>query len=291
VKRKPLWGGLTVGALVIILLLGRVGGGTGRAQDGDPTGTPTPFPVGSDNAAREPVIHEVDGIPFVVVPAGCFMMGSADGRENEAPVHRVCVSAFWIGQTEVTNTQYAACVEAGACDPPWNPMHLTDPAYADHPVVYIDWERARTYATWIGCDLPTEAQWEYAARGPASWVYPWGDDPPECAQANVYGCAGEVLPVGPDQRPDGASWVGALDMAGNVWEWTADRFQPGYYAGLADGALDPTGPTTGDRRVLRGGSHYNDAFGVRSAYRNTIGPILYDNYVGFRVACPEERPE
>lgn len=232
-----------------------------------------------------PVIEEFNGVLFVYVPEGCFMMGSDQLSEDERPVHRVCLSPYWIGQTEVTNAQYRACVDAGACSAPSNTTHFNDPAYADHPVVYVSWGDAVAYAEWLGGSLPTEAQWEYAARGPDGLIYPWGNDPPTCAMANIFDCEGGTTPVG--IYPDGASWVGALDMVGNVWEWVADVYDADYYRRVGNGVQDPTGPGSGTYVGLRGASWDNDEpYFMPAASR--IGDYRDSRYsvLGFRVVMP-----
>jgi formylglycine-generating enzyme required for sulfatase activity len=264
-----------------------------------PTNMPTPALTSTDTptstltstlipAGEEPdwtpVVEEINGVPFVYVPAGCFMMGSEDGDDDEMPVHEVCLSAFWISWTEVTNDQYRACVDASVCKPPDDRTRFDDLSYVDHPVVRIDWYQAKAYARWAGGTLPTEAQWEYAARGPAGHVYPWGDEDPTCELANVEYCVDNTMPVG--SYPDGVSWVGALDMAGNVWEWVADWYSEDYYATLAPGVLDPTGPEDGVARVMRGGSFIFNQENARAAIRVWFNPYFhFDNY-GFRVVRP-----
>jgi formylglycine-generating enzyme required for sulfatase activity len=264
-----------------------------------------------------PIVEETNGVPFVYVPAGCFMMGSADeqveaafegcqamygvscGREfyeAQQPLHEVCLSAFWISQTEVTNDQYRACVDAGVCDPAHN-WAFYDPDYADYSVVSVFWSEAEAYAQWIGGSLPTEAQWEYAARGPAGNVYPWGDEfngfvlnfcdnecPLNNRDANWDDGYSVVAPVG--SYPNGASWVGALDMAGNVWEWVADWYSEDYYATLTPGSHDPAGPESGEFRVLRGGSFEDAWWTAHAAYRARGNPIIGSTDHGFRVVVP-----
>jgi formylglycine-generating enzyme required for sulfatase activity len=230
-----------------------------------------------------PVVDEINGAPFVYVPAGCFMMGG-EGGDDEKPIHEVCLSAFWISQTEVTNDQYRACVDAGVCDPPNDRTDFNDPSYASHPVVCVDWYQAETYAQWMGGSLPTEAQWEYAARGPAGRAYPWVGAEPICGVANVNGCVWDTTQVG--SYPNGASWIGALDMTGNVWEWTADWYSSNYYATLAPGALDPTGPVSGNFRVLRGVSFIPNPWGTRTTLRLRYSPSDHLNGWGFRVVIP-----
>jgi formylglycine-generating enzyme required for sulfatase activity len=158
-------------------------------------------------------------------------------------------------------------------------------------VVGVSWHDAQAYAEWLSaeigetCTLPTEAQWEYAARGPEAVEYPWGDDSPTCDLVNYSGCVGRTSPVG-SYSPAGDSWVGAADMAGNVWEWTADRYDAEYYRTVTDGQLDPIGPDSGDYRVLRGGAWSDDGARARCAYRgHGDRPGLRSLDFGFRVVC------
>jgi serine/threonine-protein kinase len=213
---------------------------------------------------------------MVYVPAGEFEMGSTEG--NEQPAHIVALDSFWIDRTEVTNAQYQQCVQTGTCAEP----HCYDPNLnaPDQPVMCIDWDQAQTYCEWAGARLPTEAEWEYAARGPDGHTYPWGDDAPGHEWANfIEGPVYWTTPVG--SLPDGASWCGALDMAGNVEEWVADWY--GDYA--PDRQENPTGPPSGEYRVLRGGSWWDQASNMRSTRRSPV-PAASDpsNLVGFRCA-------
>lgn len=244
----------------------------------------TPLPVGSANTAWVPVVGDYRGMALVGVPPGCFMMGSDEGDADEKPVRRICLSAYWIGQTEVTNAQYAACVSAGACAPPRDRTAFDNPALADHPVTWVSWFDAAAFAEWIGAALPTGAQWEFAARGPQSWTYPWGNDPPVCALANLERCTSGTSPVG--AYPAGASWVGALDLAGNAWEWVADYYGRDYYATLTDGTLDPLGPPFGDMHNVRGSSWENEVRYARAYYQGGNYPDYAINVLGFRIAVP-----
>ncbi|MCZ7554697.1 MAG: SUMF1/EgtB/PvdO family nonheme iron enzyme, partial [Anaerolineales bacterium] len=267
------------------------------------------------NADWSPVVREFNGLPMVYVPAGCFVIGSTDPQidaaleqcradygpcerdwfTDEKPRSEVCLDAFWIGQTEVTNAQYQACVQAGACSP------LKDRRYAgndNHPVVSVDWFQARDYAAWVGGALPSEAQWEYAARGPQGLQYPWGEEVDEnrlnYCDAN---CANEwrhaayddgyaqTAPVG--SFPAGASWVGALDLSGNVWEWTSTLYQ-GYPYRAGDGREDPA--SAGWGRVLRGGSWTDGRFNARAADRLWLQPSTTDFHYGFRIVMAENGP-
>ncbi len=239
--------------------------------------------AGTSNTAWVPVYRDFDGVTMVYVPAGCLMMGRSGGPPEESPVRRVCLTEFWIGQTEVTNAQYARCVAAGACTPPADRTLYDRAAYADHPVVNVTWEQADAYARWRGGRLPTEAQWEYAARGPEGRVYPWGSAEPTCDRAWISGCGSGTAAVGPQERPMGRSWVGALDMAGNVWEWVDAWYDNRAYATLADGAVDPPGPAEGTMRVLRGGAWSDDQERTRTTYRSRHNPNFLSDGRGFRI--------
>jgi formylglycine-generating enzyme required for sulfatase activity len=226
------------------------------------------------------VTNPRDGALYVPVPAGEFLMGSPEGvgQADEHPQHTVYLDAFWIMQTEVTNAQYAQCVAAGACGSPDN-SRWQDAAYADHPVTYVDWDQANAYAQWAGGRLPTEAEWEKAARGTDGRTYPWGNEAPAASLANCCHFVNDTTPVG--SYPAGASPYGALDMAGNVWEWTSDWYDSSYYS--QSPAQNPSGPTGGNVRVMRGGAYDWDAAVVRVAVRNWSYPDVRFRFFGFRV--------
>ncbi len=221
---------------------------------------------------------------LVRVEAGPFEMGSNDGDDDEKPAHTVTVEAFEIDRYEVTNAEYAACVDAGGCKPlPNNGSATRDnyygqPGYADYPVISVDWYRARTYCQWRGARLPTEAEWEKAARGTGGRTYPWGEGI-DCTLANYYGCKGDTTRVG--TYPEGASPYGAYDMAGNVWEWTQSEYKD-YPYDANDGRNDFNDENRTNVRVLRGGSWYSG--NVRAASRDDLNPTLTDDLVGFRCA-------
>ncbi len=227
----------------------------------------------------------------VDVPAGPFVMGSATGAPDERPVHAVMVSSVKLDRHEVTNARYRACVKAKACKPPALPTSHTrkryfdDPAYDDFPVVFVSWHQAAAFCRFAGGRLPTEAEWEKTARGPAPDLreYPWGDEAPDCRLANfggAKGCVGDTDRVG--ARPAGASPFGAHDMAGNVWEWTFDWYAAGYYA--VSPATDPRGPKEGTLKVLRGGCWDAGASSLRVSCRKPELPAAWADNVGFRCA-------
>jgi formylglycine-generating enzyme required for sulfatase activity len=229
-------------------------------------------------------VSTADGMVQVYVPAGKFLMGTDDKEaQKNRPRHNVNVSAFWIDQTEVSNTMYAKCVDAGVCKAPTmaglNPYY-GKAQYDQYPVVYVAWESAAQYCKWADRRLPTEAEWEKAARGTDGRLYPWGNEPPTLSLANFDNAIGGPLPV--DRYPLGASPYGALNMAGNVREWVADWFHEFFYlAGLND---DPLGPPEGNVKSLRGGSYLDDGNEIRVFNRFFHPPGSPGINRGFRCA-------
>ncbi len=242
-----------------------------------PATTPVPTPNIIDSKT-----NHIDEAVLVYVPAGEFLMGSEDedAWDDEKPEHLVYLDAFWIYQTEVTNRQYNLCVNAGACDYSREPDN-------DHPVTNVFRQDGRQYCQWAGGRLPTEAEWEKAARGTDRRRYPWGDDQPTCNLANFSECLGGTAPVG--SYPLGTSPYGALDMAGNVWEWVYDGYDPDYYS--LSPYENPTGPSGGGYdATMRGGSWQDPARNLRVTARfSTEGlydPIILESY-GFRCVHPD----
>ena len=208
---------------------------------------------------------------MVWVPAGEFAMGSEDGPAGEQPVHRVKISkGFWISRTPVTIAQWRRYCRDSGTPLTVDIMSPTD----DYPIWGVNWEDVEGYCRHYGLALPTEAQWEYAARGPEARVYPWGNqwDKALCCNNDNNGPDGFTCPVG--SYPDGASWCGALDMAGNLSAWCADWYSETYYADSPE--TDPCGPDTGTERVQRGGYFWSDADGCRSANRSSDDPANRD---------------
>jgi formylglycine-generating enzyme required for sulfatase activity len=261
---------------------------------------------------------------MIYVPAGSFTMGSDESELNQRPAHEISLDAFWIDRTEVTNTQFMEFVAVTGYETTAEKLgfsNVTVPSTwvstdgADwqhpqgpgsdledlegHPVFHISWVDADAYCSWVGARLPTEAEWEYAARGPESLKYPWGDDfdgekanwcDASCRMRWADGVANDgysfVAPAG--NYPAGASWVGALDMAGNLWEWVKDWYESDYYAEAPE--HNPQGPESGELKLLRGGGFDNQANQLRGAYRlgGDSPENSYDGY-GFRcVVTPSE---
>jgi formylglycine-generating enzyme required for sulfatase activity len=229
------------------------------------------------------------------VPAGEFEMGSMED-ERELPMHMVALDGFWIDRVEVTNAQYAQCVAAGGCALPLRGYtspseNYGDSAYDDYPVVNVNWHHATAYCAWAGVRLPTEAEWEYSARGPKGRRYPWGEEY-DWTQLNScdVNCKysqserpfddgyADTAPVG--SYPGGLSWCGALDLAGNVTEWTADWY--GDYSSSRQ--VNPTGPPSGDYRVVRGGAWIDAPIVARSTFRRWDLPGIHIDSYGFRCA-------
>jgi len=218
-----------------------------------------------------------DGGRYVWVPAGQFTMGADTGFGSEhKPAHAVRITrGFWLAACEVTNAQYATfCGLAGGTRPAGSTQAH------NHPVVFVSWEDAVAYCGHYGMALPTEAQWEYAARGPESRRYPWGEkwDASVCCHYGSRGRGGWSQPVGSFSA--GASWCGALDMAGNVYEWCADFYAPAYYR--LSPTDDPSGPAEGERRAVRGGAWTSDDYHCRCATRSSDLPTQTVSYIGFR---------
>lgn len=204
-------------------------------------------------------------------------MGSTDSPD-ETPPHPVDIKDFWIMQTEVTNAAYARCVTANACTPPVN-QRWNDQTYAAYPVTNVNWNQANQYATWAGGRLPTEAEWEKAARSTDGRLYPWGDQEISDQRLNYNYVKGDTMPVA--SYPDGVGPYGTVDMAGNVEEWVMDWYNDGYYA--SSPAQNPAGPETGIFRVVRGGSFNSNRVGVRTTSRGKALPNTRVPSVGFRI--------
>lgn len=255
-----------------------------------------------ESAADLSMVSDKDGMTLLYVPAGEFLMGAEFSNEpqasqtergrfvilNEDPQHTVYLDAYWIDQTEVTQEMYAQCVADGVCKEAFcgNPGE-------NYPVVCISRNDAMQYCNWAGRQLPTEAQWEKAARGTDGRIYPWGNTPATCDLAVIndgigYGFCDQgnhVWPVG--SKPDGASPYGALDMAGNAWEWVSDWFGGDYYA--ESPLNNPSGPEKGQFATVRGGGEFDYYwYDVRTTTRVLSRTSWRDLNLGFRCALPVE---
>jgi len=279
-------------------------------------------------------ISQTDGMTLIFVPDGDFTMGSdSSSYTSERPVHTIFLDSYWIDQTEVTNAMFEAFVaqsgyqtdaEKTGSSFVFNPgsrelmvgadwRHPQGPDsslsnLSEHPVVHVSWNDALAYCEWAGRRLPTEADWEKAARGTDARDYPWGDQPPagnllnlgDASLAEIVDPA--LVPAGinwPDRSiddgyqftapvgsyPAGASPYGALDMVGNVWEWVNDWAGEAYYQ--SSPSSNPGGPASGEDHIVRGGSFYDDKDGQRAAYRGWTAPVDTDFTLGFRCALSE----
>jgi eukaryotic-like serine/threonine-protein kinase len=251
--------------------------------------TTTPYPS---------EITDAKGVIMRLVPEGEFTMGSNDGNDDAKPVHTVYLDAYYIDNHEVTNALYKACADADACSPLINapykacadpgacspaeqtkPSYYGNPEFDNYPVIYVNWDKAQTFCAWRDARLPTEAEWEKAARGTDARIHPWGNTI-SCTFANYGHCVGDTTPVG--SYENGQSPYGVYDMTGNVWEWIADWYSATYYQ--SSPLENPLGPESGEGHVLRGGAWDND-FGLRSAARYS-SPVEsgFLDVIGFRCA-------
>ena len=260
---------------------------------GRPQNTATP--------AGTPVATPADPAAEILIPAGSFQMGCdiTNSAENgcpnnatELPLHTVYLDAYYIDKYEVTNTRYQACVKAGRCTPPpevnsfLRPSYYDNLQYGDYPVIFVTWYQASVFCGWAGERLPSEAEWEKAARGTTDTrKYPWGNEAPDCSKTNFASgedfCVRDTDHVG--AHPAGKSPFGVMDMAGNVWEWVNDWYVDGYYQ--VSPASNPQGPTASWSHVLRGGSWMSGDSPLRSALRGGGGaPNFRYIDLGFRCA-------
>ena len=237
-----------------------------------PTPTPTPEITGKD------------GAPMMLVPSGEFTMGSNASFAHEQPLHRITLDAFYMDKYEVTVGQYAKFLEAMSLSAPpdWNVMN--QPLHQNRPVVNMSWSDANLYCRWAGKRLPTEAEWEKAARGTDGRIYPWGNDPLDQLRANygkeTWANHAALAPVGSLEL--GRSLYGIYDLAGNAWEWVSDWYDKDYYE--KSPSQNPNGPEQGATKVLRGGSWYANLGYLKSTYRFNIAPSARDSDFGFRCA-------
>jgi len=239
-------------------------------------------------------INSGDGAEMILIPEGTFIMGSDLAHDPlfwgaEKPIHEVFLSPYYIYRTEVTNSMYQACVTAAQCRKPdvlrsrTRKSYFENPQFNNYPVIYVTWQDAVNYCKWAGGRLPSEAEWEKAARGTDGRRFPWGDDEDGIGRAAFK--HGDTEPVG--TYPTGASPYGLLDVAGNVLEWVNDNYAVEYYN--QSPLENPTGPDFGTRKGYRGGSWYSLIDGLRTAARASSKPDQAMDIVGFRCAMDENK--
>jgi formylglycine-generating enzyme required for sulfatase activity len=224
-------------------------------------------------------ITDAKGVSMMLVPAGEFVMGNDNSGDDEKTAHMVYLDAFYMDTYEVTNALYKDCVDTGSCTPPkyTSTGYYGNSQFDDYPVVYVDWYQALNYCEWHGTRLPTEAEWEKAARGVDGRTYPWGQEI-DCSKANYESCVGETTKVG--IYVDGKSLYGVYDMTGNVMEWVSSLYKP-YPYDPNDGRESLT--ALGER-VLRGGSYKCSPGSSDTAFRGLYDPATAFENRGFRCA-------
>ncbi len=224
---------------------------------------------------------------MLLIPSGSFWMGCNAAVDNECdsdelPYHEVTLSGYYMDKTEVTQSEYKKCVDAGECGTPtcdWDPTGTPN-----RPVACVDWNDATVYCVWAGKQLPTEAEWEKAARGTDGRKYPWGNEAATCDYAVISSCTGDAMDVC-SKSPAGDSPYGLCDMAGNVWEWVSDWYGSDYYTDSS--SSNPTGPVSGSGRVRRGGGFDNYDGRLRASNRSDDYPSDHDDNLGFRCSRPQ----
>jgi formylglycine-generating enzyme required for sulfatase activity len=269
------------------------------------TSTPTFGPtdtIVTTSTSSPSEITDTKVVPMMLVSAGKFIMGSESGNLNEKPSHDVFLDSYYIDKYEVSNFQYASCVDTGACNEPtdkrrwdyYRSIYVGDyfgnHEFDDYPVVNVNWYMAKVYCEWRGDRLPTEAEWEKAARGTDNRIYPWGDSLISCDYANFsLDCKGGPTLIGDYEK--GKSPYGVYDMLGNVLEWVADRY--GYYYVISPLPVrNPLGPQQGDFRIIRGSSYFSTAIGdikqepvtTATTTRISLEPETSQEDLGFRCA-------
>ncbi|HSN94709.1 MAG TPA: SUMF1/EgtB/PvdO family nonheme iron enzyme [Anaerolineaceae bacterium] len=260
---------------------------------------PTEVPAANQESPTS--VPGSDPTDMVVIPAGAFWLGcdpahndSLGCTEDELPSQSVELPEFKIDIFEVTNAKYAKCVQAGACTAPSSlssetrENYFDNPEFADYPVIFVSWKQADAYCTWAGKRLPTEAEWEKATGwGDSKLAFPWGDHTPTCdvtnarLDADLKNCTGDTQPVG--HYPSGAGIWEVMDMTGNVWEWTANRYLPDYRPGAPEETL--TGAPSDLYRVVRGGGWDSAPANLLISSRSFDPEFHSSNNLGFRCAA------
>ena len=260
--------------------------------------TPAPSLAPIETDINTTLFTDEHGISMALVPAGSFEMGSNDGADDEQPIHIITLDAFYIDQYEVTNSQYALCADTGICDPTTDTtafessytraIYFGSEEYANYPVIYASWDEAQQYCLWRGARLPTEAEWEKAARGGLEGKsYPWGDESPICEAGAKNGAKFDDDGGCNDTDTEevgsySANGYGLYDMVGNVWEWVSDFYDENYYANSPSN--NPSGSESGSSPVIRGGSWQSNADHLRISDRRFNDPKSGSLTSGFRCA-------
>lgn len=248
-----------------------------------PTDTPT-----VPTETQQPILQSVE---MILIPAGEFRMGNSNitpkDIQNVKPAHDVFLGDYYIDKYEVTNGAYTLCEKAGVCKRPYSLIsfarpqgYYSDPGYANYPVIYVDWNMAKTYCEWRDARLPTEAEWEKAARGTSNKYFPWGSNKIDCKYARYGACGRDTSEVG--IHPDGVSSYGIHDLAGNVWEWLSDFYGVDYYS--LSPSNNPQGPATSEYHVARGGAWNSESEQLHVTFRNRFRPSYNYYNLGFRCA-------
>ncbi|MCF6277196.1 MAG: SUMF1/EgtB/PvdO family nonheme iron enzyme [Anaerolineales bacterium] len=257
------------------------------------TATVTAIPPTTPTVTPVRTLSDASGAEMILIPSGSFLMGSDGSEADETPAHTVLLGDFYMDAYEVTNAQYSRCVDALDCALPVNTSYYVKERFNDHPVVFVDWQRAADYCAWRRARLPSEAEWEKAARGATHSDYPWGSTfngnalnfcDASCRNSWATGQYNDryaqTSPVG--LFPAGQSIYGVYDLAGNVAEWVDDWYAADYYK--MSPLENPLGAQGGRHKVLRGGSWYSNSVDVRTYKRDDLAPNTAFNYIGFRCA-------
>ena len=262
-----------------------------EVEDADvPEDTPEPIEASLEDLLEAGTAMKwYDDGYLVFVPAGEVTLGDNEYENN--PVHNVDLDDFWIYMFKVTNGQYRQCVATGTCTPPANePLYpdLEDPDIKDQPVIGVTWEQADTYCQWMNGRLPTEAEWEKAARGPQAYTYPWGEEDPDCDLLNYGECEDPTITNVYDYL-EGRSFYQAFDLAGNTYEWVFDLYEDDFISQLP--GEEPAGPPEGTERSVRGSSYLSEEEWIPSAQLYYLEPEKYRTDLGFRCVIGEGKPE
>jgi len=256
----------------------------------EPEESPEPVDAGPElNLAPGTIMKWYDDGYLVFVPAGEVTLG--DNQYENNPVHNVILEDYWIYMFKVTNGQYRQCVATGTCTPPASEApypDFEDPEIKDQPVIGVDWEQADTYCQWMNGRLPSKAEWEKATRGPQARTYPWGEDDPDCDLLNYGECEDPAISL-VYEYPEGRSFYGAFDLAGNAYEWVFDLYEDDFISQLP--FEFPAGPPDGTERSVRGSSYVTSEELIPSAQLFYLEPEKYRTDLGFRCVIGEGQPK